>query len=335
MCDVDAIHDTILRNLLKSSILSNHLKKHNNLKDYYVALIGGTSLSRCMTLNNETKQLLGGEFLNDIDLKFIIVNKVSSNEDAIVKKVHKKQTMMINALTKDKELKKLIKYSLGGEDIVVKIEKHDLLSSVHERARLNLVVSINLEYFGPSPPYGQNEKMICRKTLIDTSVFNSFNNAETFDSYKSKFAPHSKLPVPIVIRNGIPYGTCGWVFYDTVRMLVESVDQYENAGTNIERNFHFMKLIKYISKFAIMYIFVHKIKTIDDLGTLKRSYKRAKGLLQKLNIKDPEINAIISKKHVIIKDILSELCGKTDIVKLSKLLLKGDKHFSLLDDRAL
>lgn len=283
---------------LDGGLLKRHLNKYLDTihkADIYPVVIGGTSLKRC---TENTKYNMP---FTDIDLKFVIAGK--DNPVRFKKAMDMRHDFFTNLMA-DPEIKVL------QDKHSITFELSDVDMRLHGRRQvLNVIKNDGSKY-----------------VLIDTLIL-SEKTFEYYHHYKN-FLQKQKIPfqkqIPVYVVDGIPYSTCYWTYFDTIRMLYSSKVLYERN----KASFFLTKYIKYLAKFIAMYStinnkdnkelfelynnlrsdnsksFFHKNidniqKTLDDLTNLKN--------LIKMFVVNPDYEDVASK---VMKYILKKIIGK-------------------------
>lgn len=140
-------------------------------------------------------------------------------------------------------------------------------------------------------------------------------NKRFFNNYQNFFNETGIVlrdPIAVMNRSGVPYATCGWIYYDVVRKMVASREFYERKGGVVA-------LATYadnVAKFTKLYVEMNKNKNlaIDKQKELVDLYTD----MRKATLKD--ISGLKNRDSTLFKaiDVLQKL---TNIDKLEKQLL--------------
>lgn len=310
---LELAHSRLLHEFVDGGLLSRHLKKHIT-KDVYPVVIGGINVMRCAKLHAKAAAILGKLYKNDLDVKFVVAKHVADNNDSIIKHTHDMRMRFINDILTDKSLDKHLKRAAGDELIEIRLVLDDKRDVPRESVRRTMLVCLRAEY------YIGGEK-VYKKTFMDTGMYTTFSQ-DYFDKYHVFFMKVINRPIPYYMNNNIPFATCGWAYYDTVRMLVICGGAYSKAladGDVDEQKYQFVKYIKYLSKFAVLYTQVNRLKGDSDYEKMKELYESARSILNRyelVSLKD--IKALSSKDKKAVQAIVGTLQQRTNLTNLEK-----------------
>ena len=214
---------------------------------YYPVVIGGFDVMRCLGKNSKFLEALS---TSDIDLDFVIRprhDKSVKQYDKAMLQVNAARLQLADHMISDQELQAKIQVHMPGSRLT-RDEFQDPTGKVVYRLVL---------YHHES-----------RYVLIDLSIFSSAN-ASHFGMYNKK----SKNPIPYIIYKGVPFATCNYVYYDTLRMLEWSRAQLE-VSTLSDKSilFFFNKVLKYVLKYCALHI-VLKEKSAKHLHLFDETIK--------------------------------------------------------------
>ena len=276
--------------VMLSDVLPGLLQKYI-LHDTVPIVVGGVPLNKCA--NDD------GSLINDIDIKFVCSD---ISKDASYNKVHKHRMAFVKEVIQ--------KYN-----ILSKLKNLPLVKASKLRKQYAWRVEIG---------YMVSGKL---RTIIDTGIIMSSNTEKPFNKYLSVGEKYKKLAlktsdfvVPYDIVNDIPYASCKWMYIDTVRVLYDSLDNYNQ---NSKSDFWKLKVLKYIQK----YISIAKDPKLKSLDSKIRPLLNKESTVNNINI-GKFIKAMSDKNHMsdinsILRstDLLWEDFNKAHqiIGKLSKL----------------
>ncbi len=329
--NLELLHSKLIEEFVDKGLLGRHMQKYVTTKMYPV-IVGGTNIVRCANLNPKARVLIGKLYKNDIDIKFVLPRKVKSPEDKFFIHAHKMRMQFINDLLTDTNidthLANAIKSIKAINGIEVKLVINDkLLTSIHEHVRLGMVVSIRADYY-------INGVFVMKKGLVDTALYTTFHAKLQFDSCSFGknvncdmfFKKNGKQTIPYETDKGVLFGTCGWIYYDTVRMLVYSCDTYLQALQDHDIyniHFYFVKHVKYVAKFAVLWTQVNQLKDGKKYNNIKNLYSMTRDILNKYDVM---ITDDIKQKDLDDRDknaligIMDLLRGETNIEELEKVI---------------
>lgn len=235
--DIDDLSTFIsIRNLVINSILPKYIKPFMK-KQYYPVVIGGYDVMRC------THNLLSIETsYTDIDLAFVIVRSPTA---AILKEVKIARKRLMMQVINDDQVQNQM--GIHGVRLVLDESK----SETHKARLVQLVLEIK-------------QNRIC---LMDAPIFAS-DTIVHFTLYQ-KFFPknvHLRRPIPIFMYNGVPYATCNYLYYDTIRMMSYYNNEYTSAKTQKDKQYNFEKHLSYAIKYIALY---NELQKKNDRSALK------------------------------------------------------------------
>lgn len=312
--NLEHIHSRLLHMLVDGGLLARHITKHP-LKNVYPVVVGGINVMRCARLHTKATMLLGSIYKHDIDIKYVISKRILNNDNATVRRTHNARMSFINGLLDDPVLQSSIHdvaKRVPGLDIKLVVE--DKLDSPHEVVKRIMVVSVRVNYY-------VNGELALQKTLMDTGLYTTFSQ-KYFNSYHTFFLKEMVQPIPYITKKGIPYATCGWAYYDTIRMLVVSGDAYrsaiDNNDTDEQRQQLFMKYVKYLAKFVVLYTQMNQLKGGEHYKKLKELYDSAQGILAKYGMKAYDTDVLDIQDKRILRQIVNALQKNTNLLKMEK-----------------
>lgn len=275
---------------LNGGILKRQLSQFIGQGDIYPVIIGGTTVKRC---TNSTQYEVP---FTDIDLKFVIAGKDTPEK---FKKALEMREMFFKNMMADSEMD-TFKKTYNIDFVLSKIDE-----TIHGRRQFLEVIN-----------FENNSKYV----LIDTMILTE-NTFEYYHNYKNFLQPQKKpflKQIPFKIIDGIPYSTCNWTYFDTVRMLYSSKVSYEQN----KASFFLNKYIKYLAKFIAMYSYINRTNN-----------KKLFNIFLKLN-QDDKIKYFKSNEYLIQKTIdentnLKSLINKFVAIPKYNDVSKNILHFIL------
>jgi hypothetical protein len=126
------------------------------------------------------------------------------------------------------------------------------------------------------------------------------------------------LPIPYYVSRGVPFATCGWAYYDTVRMLVVCGDAYRaalEAGDAGEQRYQYTK---YLAKFAVLYTQVNRLRGDDDYERIKTLYASAQDIFSRYGLGAYDMAALEDGDKRLLQGIVEALQQKTNLAKLER-----------------
>ena len=264
------------------ALLRKHFQEHKYVDDVYPVLLGGVSHVRCV----EKLASMFSMTTSDIDIKFVIPKKESP---ALIQKADQMRKDFLEGIMYDRKIQKILSHEFDQAYLILS----PMDTTMHGKRQVIYV------------QYKDEPKRI---TLIDTAIVSEksfpffrhyknffFHQTQTEDSYK---------PIPFVWKNDIPFATCNWTYYDTIRMLNTSrIDFFKSPN-----KFAYKKYIKYILKFISLYFIINKVQKINESDLIKELYSVFVLLQSGKHVKDfITIETILQKTNlnVLIKKYLA------------------------------
>lgn len=273
------------------ALLREHFKKHQHNNDIYPLLLGGISHVRCV-------KSLFSMTTSDIDIKFVIQNKETPD---LFKKALQMRSKFLNEIVSDNKIKQLLSQefhnaylTLGSVDTTMHGHRQVIYVQYHDEAK--------------------------QTTLIDSAIV-SERTFPFFKHYANFFFHHQTTikPIPFILHNEIPFATCNWTYYDTIRMLNTSRIDFCKSPNN----FFYKKYVKYIAKFISLYFVINKVKTINDSDLVKELYNVFK------TVNETRINNFVPIETVLQKTNLNSLIKTYVAIPGIKLIEKQIINFIL------
>lgn len=321
MHNIEEIHSQVLAVYMDKGGISRYIRKYF-ARDYYPVLIGGINVKRCADMEPKARELIGSLYTHDIDIKFVIVKDIIDNTDPAVVAAHEARLRFVNEVSTDEiSLSAVRSIEKAYKGLRINLKIHEMKKTRNEILRRNIMINFNAEYYIDGVHVGTKE-------IIDTGIYSNYSQEEIM-SYRKFFANELNRPIPFYVHKGIPYATCGWAYYDTIKMLVLYGQRYETASDPKERRYQFEKLLKYIGKFLVLYTQLNRIRGDSKFDNIKRVYVRSKWLLKKLSFQTDA--TIPRRKKQVMEELLNELDNNTDVTRLKEILIKGiisDKGFN-------
>lgn len=264
-----------LLSLLLDKVIPKYINTYRN-RDFYPVILGGFDVMRCLAIKKETRTYIDLLFSSDIDINFVIVKSskdYSSSEqfEKEIELVMEAREQFLNDILSDADVTKHLKkmsHPLGTIDIVV---NRKLMQNPLFRPFKLKIVRLDIVFKAPGVPDYTDE-------LIDTGIYHSENVSE-FRFYDA-FGKTMVQPIPVYIHRGVPYATCKYVFYDTIRMLSYYYSQISQKGVKPKYvKYNFIKFIKYMLKFCALYIVVEKKKNTSEYKEFFDIFEKARLML--------------------------------------------------------
>lgn len=255
-----------LSDFLLRDILPNILYNYIT-SDYYPVIVGGTDLNRCADHDFAPT--------TDIDIKFIATHG-QSNEYEIVFARNECIDLIISKYNEKKpsEFPNLVK---GKVNI-----KYSYRQEIHIEGD-NKAVIIDTAVIGPQKEF-----------MLQYKYINYAKWLKTVDD---------NLLVPFKLIDNLPWADCSWVYIDTVRMVMVTLQEYSTTTTKSQKLYLIAKAIKYIGKLAHLEVYYKKHTDLKSLLV------RAKKAL--VNFGDDD--KLMTSLMVVINK-------KTDYTKIIKIL---------------
>jgi len=329
--DVEAVHSFIITSMINKKIMVPYLKKTSSR--YYPALIGGVCVTRCAALIPRARKLIGALYSNDIDIKWMIISHVVGLDDEVVGRAHKARWKFLAGLLGDAKMEKVLREAermVPSEGVKVRLEIKDSTNSEFEGIRKSMRVSMRCVYKWKE---GGVDKEFA-KDLVDTGVYSDYGK-EMYLNYKTYISPGSKLPVPVHTFKGLPFATCEWTYFETVGMLIKFGEGYHAAvekGDKKEIKLNFLKYLKYLAKFSVLYVMMNKLKSKDATYLkIKELYGDVQKVLASINIKKEleESPQVMTPERNFMKMLLEEMRGRTNMTRLEAAFKNGLKDVQL------
>jgi hypothetical protein len=291
-----------------------HARPRRRDNEIYPVVIGGVNVLRCAKLDDRAIGLLGRLYKNDIDIKFVVKGKVKDNDAHVMKRAHAMRMRFIQGLLADGTVERHVANAARRVNgLEIKFIVDDKTGASREAVRRSMVVSIRAEYRVAGT-------LVLKKVLMDTGMYTSFSQ-DYFDGYHAFFMKEVSLPIPYYVSRGVPFATCGWAYYDTVRMLVLCGDAYRAAletGDVGEQRYQFVKYTKYLGKFAVLYTQVNKLRGDDDYERIKTLYASAQDIFSRYGLSAYGMTALDDGDKRLLQGIVDTLQQKTNLANLER-----------------
>lgn len=236
----------VLNYILYTS-LPKYISSHLSSPLYYPVVVGGFDVMRCVRKTPFMEALM----TSDIDLDFVIRPRHDKNRaefEKAIKEADVARNLLANSLVADKPLQDDIQKRMPGSRLM-----REQIADPSGKLVYRLIL-----YHGES-----------RYILMDISLFSS-QNSKHFGEYLTTEHPN---PIPYILHKQIPFATCNYVYYDTLRMLSWSKAQLmEPTLTEKSILFYFGKLLKYVMKYSALHIAL-KGKSPKHAKLFKESFK--------------------------------------------------------------
>lgn len=277
------VHFMRVRDYILKRVLGKYMMKHKT-KHYYPVVVGGTNINRCLGSSSHTRKLLDSMFASDVDLDFVIVDdKVPINV------IHERRMRFMNDIVNDPGLKAYLE-RVGRGRLKLRLDDKTI-HMTHLRVSKMMLVTMKLEWYDET----DRSRLLQSSTIMDCPLYHK-GNVDDFRLY-ARFFPGLKLPIPYVTENGVMFATCGYIYYDTVRMMLYYSKELEK-GKSENREFNYKKLVRYVTKFSALYLLINKLqKDVDsNYRNIIGVYEAAKKLLDDIDpSRDGEVFGLIAK----------------------------------------
>lgn len=288
---------TEISNILLTKVLPRIIPLYTTA-DYAPFIIGGTAVTRCMSMYDETRVLLHNVFNKDIDIDFIMFN----SDDKTIKKANAAHAKFIKDIVASKEIQEFDK----------------------NHPEFTMRVS---EIFIPHKPSLKVKKLqlVYDKVHIDAIDVVMYNQYDQQNFYKTFFK--TKYPILRQTDNNMLYASCEWIFYETVRMMYV-YDNYLSSAVedmpNLPSRKHvFKKLVRYVLKFCALYVVMHEGEGFDQY---KHVYNHVKqllvGALERRSFLNSPLPDIQKQEQKYLHDIIQKILKKKELHKFKKHLEK-------------
>jgi hypothetical protein len=288
-----------LCDLLINSVIPKYFQKYVTT-EYYPIIVGGSAVSRCLRLYPETSALLNDVFKSDIDVDFVVAN----TKAVTLKSASEAQYGFVSDITSDNQFKQFFQKH--------KDYKYDVVKRQIPSKPTLQVVTLKLKY--------KLEKPV---DIMDTVLFTETDKI-SYKFFQSYF--DVKYPILRQTDNNMLYGSCEWIFYDTVRMMF-IYDMYlqkpEKDASASSRLFYFKKLKRYVLKFSALYIAVHE----GNYHKAKTVYNHVLSLLQSALtnssvVTEPDSAIPVKEQKYLHKVITNMMDADKDLVEYRKRLIE-------------
>lgn len=310
-----------LLTFLLGRVFPKHIQKYKT-SSFYPVILGGFDVMRCLSSNKYTNSLVETLFSSDIDMNFVIVHssheyKTAEDFERIIQDAMRARDQFIQEVITDPLTVNFLKtHAPPGASASLYINR-ELMANPKFRPFKLKIVRIDVIIDCPGEPKFKDE-------LIDTAIYHSENVAE-FRFY-DKYGKAMAQPIPVYHFKGVPYATCKYVFFDTIRML----SYYHNAlafptnNNNKTLKYNFVKFIKYILKFCALYIIVEKKNHREFLQV----FEKARVLLVHAN-KYQTLDHVPVRMEKKLRKIIQQFESSTDLIKMQNMIADVIKsHYS-------
>jgi len=255
-----------LSSFLLKNVLPNILYNYIT-PDYYPVIVGGTDLNRCADIDFAPS--------TDIDVKFIATH-AQSNEYEIVFARDECIDQILETYNEKKpfDFPNLVKGTVN--------KKYNYRLEIYIEGNKKAVI-IDTAIIGPQKEF-----------MLQYKYINYAKWLKTLDE---------NVLIPFKLIDNLPWADCSWVYIDTVRMVMVTLQEHSKTTSKSQKLYLIAKAIKYIGKLAHLEVY-YKKKT-----DMKPLLIKAKNAL--INFGDDE-KILISLMAVINK--------KTDYRQISKIL---------------
>jgi hypothetical protein len=147
------------------------------------------------------------------------------------------------------------------------------------------------------------KEVLYSEVLVDSPIYAS-DNSTNFKLYR-RFLPKLKNPIPYYIHNKVPFATCNFIYYDTVRMMIYYSNALKVSATVKDKHFNFIKYVRYVMKFTMLYLLINDV-ALKKEASIKSIYEEAKNILSRIRI-DDKFSDIPSEEVVVLKRLIHKL----------------------------
>lgn len=324
--DIDSIHDFIIKQVIAKKVLAPFLAPKKSHKGYYPVVIGGINIVRCAKTFPKAYQLITNLYSNDIDVKYMVIDPIADLKAPVLQQAHKERMHFLNGVLKSKEFKEILGKAATRLSPLVSLaidaEVKEQLDHPVEGIRMAMRAVLRLEY--KVQQLDQADSVVVNKVLVDTGMFSNVAKGGVYFAYRKLFPTPNNIPVPFSMYKGVPVATCGWTYFDTVRMLVYYADEWNKAleGKDAaKRTFVFSNYLKYMAKFTVLFITMKQINNIPEYKVLRELYTVSQKSIAKMNVGKETRSKDISEEQKGLLDALVKIVGgRTNMRKVSYLL---------------
>lgn len=315
--DYDDIQKFLV-DVMMQKTLPKYVSKYRT-EQYYPVIIGGQNVLRCTENNKKVAALLSGVFSSDIDIDFVVIPHVTSNDNPLIRSLHQERMKLLKEIIHDEDfmeaLNKVMKdYSHVDMHVSASIDKSMMESD--PIVSKSMVVRIRLNYF---IGYEPNNSF----TLLDTVIYSTYSKTEHYDLYKEFTRNKTSLAIPYKMKKGLPFAYCEHAYYDTIRML----DTYatEISKTKSSKRFQLL-LSKYgtlMLKFSALYCLLNTVNK-SKYNKLKEVYGNVRDILLRVN-PFAEVKSLSENDKQKLDEIYAIVRDITDIDLLIKIIKREEK----------
>lgn len=308
------------RTMLLEKVFPKYILKYRT-KQFYPVVVGGINMNRCLSSSPRAKKLVDAIFSSDIDLDFVIIPRIDTisidieEEPQIFKQVHEYRMRFLSQIVSDSDLlvwTNKIKKDLDLDVTLVIDDKYLKMKDYHVHKVRLVRVKMYIHHA---------DKEVFKSVLVDSPIYAS-NNVADFRLY-SRFFPNLRHPIPYYVHRGVPYATCNYVYYDTVRMIIFYSKALKESTSPRDRQKNFVKYLRYILKFTTLYILINKV-TLEKESAIKAIYKEAKSVLTRIPI-DDKFSDIPESEVKILKSLINKLSKRSmsNLADIKKIIIQS------------
>lgn len=265
---------------------------------FYAVITGGTAVERCLG-----KTIFDNAHLQESDIDLMIVVK----DVDLLEEADRRRSILLEKIVGDKDL---IAYT-KKEKVQVKIDRRMYKRKNYDSFYLKLVRLKVGDYY-----------------IMDTSIYTK-DSIPSYSLYGQCFDDdklnEEKDAIPYEWFNGVPYATCSYTYFDTLRMVIFYHDLLAVETKSMDKIVS--KYVNYISKFIALYEFFSKNRGKTEHHTgLQGSIDKLRSLLISTGaLPDKSKISKHNKKLLLIAlDVLKRGTGIDDYYKCIRHLSDDD-----------
>jgi hypothetical protein len=297
-----------MRDLMLNQVFPKYIMKYKTPR-YYPVIVGGININRCLSREPKGAKLIDSIFSSDIDIDFVIVRPIEHldvggyEDPPAYVEVHEARMSFLREISSDPLVKLMISEykKTEGLDITLHIDD-SMLQKKEWRVYKVRLVSMRFKISKDEDDRGPKE-VLYSEVLVDSPIYAS-DNSTNFKLYR-RFLPKLKNPIPYYIHNKVPFATCNFIYYDTVRMMIYYSNALKVSATVKDKHFNFIKYVRYVMKFTMLYLLINDV-ALKKEASIKSIYEEAKNILSRIRI-DDKFSDIPSEEVVVLKRLIHKL----------------------------
>jgi hypothetical protein len=228
------------------SILGKYMQKYNTA-DYYPAVVGGATLTRCLGELYKRKGIR-------IDIKDIDM-PISVRTDLDISQVVQIRNQYLAEIIEDADLLAFVADLGARHNLIITFQVEVLPSTAHEKLWSVRLAIVKLRFQDNAGRFLHGVNIIDCPIYTQESRY-SDKRWHTYDLVKNV---EFRDPMPFYVDSKkVVHATCGYVKYDTFQMLLvcqhelETLMEQSPPNTRLVRLW-FYKYLKYLAKYAALY----------------------------------------------------------------------------------